>query len=359
MKTFHCTHCQALVFFENVQCLACGHTLAFLPDHRQMAALTQGEDGAWRPEGMQTTDAYHLCSNYTVEHVCNWAVRADDEHALCESCRFTRVIPNLAPLENREHWYRLEAAKRRLFYTLKGLKLPLQIKQEPQDAGLTFEFLQDTPDGGDESRVLTGHDNGLITLNVAEADDVLRERERVQQHEPYRTLVGHFRHEIGHYYWDRLIASSPRLEAFRAVFGDEQLDYSEALQRHYANGPPPQWEASYISGYATMHPWEDWAETWAHYLHMVDALETAGSTGLAIKPRRADEPQMPTPKNPLRLERPDFDQMIGSWIPLTYVLNNLSRSLGLADSYPFVITPTVIQKLRFVHDTIFDSARGT
>ena len=352
MKTFHCTHCQNLVFFENVRCLVCEHSLAFLPDKGLIAALVQGTDGLWKPEGAGLEDqAYRLCANYDRENVCNWAVPADDPEVLCRSCRLSRVIPDLSKPANRTAWFRLEMAKRRLMYSLLGLRLPAATKVEAADSGLAFEFLEDSG-GGDAKRVLTGHDNGLITVNIAEADDVHREQQRTQQHEPYRTLLGHFRHEIGHYYWDRLIDNGPRLEAFRVLFGDERADYQAALQTHYQNGPPEHWELNFISAYATTHPWEDWAESWAHYLHMADALETAGAAGLTLRPKRTDEPRMAAPANPLNPANGDFDRMIDSWLPLTYVLNNLSRGLGLPDSYPFVLSAPVIEKLRFIHDTV-------
>jgi hypothetical protein len=263
----------------------------------------------------------------------------------------THVIPDLSQPGNAVAWYRLEVAKRRLVYTLLGLGLPVIAKKAPNDGGVEFQFLADSP-SGDCRRVLTGHDNGLITINVAEADDVQREQQRQQQNEQYRTLLGHFRHEIGHYYWDRLIQGGPRLEAFRKLFGDEQADYQQALQHHYASGPPPNWETAFISAYATSHPWEDWAESWAHFMHMTDALETAAAVGLSLRPKRPDEPSMPTPPNPLARQAPDFDTMVESWLALTYVLNNLNRGLGLADSYPFVLSPPVIDKLRFIHQTI-------
>ena len=352
MKSFHCTHCQNLVFFENVRCLNCQQSLAFLPDQRLMAALEQSPDGLWRAATDGENKSYRLCDNYLTAQVCNWAVSADDPEALCLSCRLTRVIPNLTQPDNHLAWFRLEAAKRRLVYSLLAMNLPLAKKEGPDPSGLAFEFLEDSV-GGDASRVLTGHDNGLITINIAEADDVRREEQRKQQNEPYRTLLGHFRHEIGHYYWDRLIQDGPRLDEFRRFFGDERADYQQALQTHYTNGPPPNWENDFISAYATMHPWEDWAESWAHFLHMTDALETAGAAGLSLKPKRPDEPAMPTPSNPLTSKNHDFDRMIEDWLPLTYVLNNLSRGLGLADSYPFVLSIPVIEKLRFVHDTIY------
>jgi hypothetical protein len=142
------------------------------------------------------------------------------------------------------------------------------------------------------------------------------------------------------------------MEPFRATFGDERADYQAALQRHYRDGPPQYWERNFISAYATMHPWEDWAESWAHYMHMVDALETAGATGLALRPQRSDEPRMQPPPDPLNPSQRDFDSMIESWLSLTYVLNNLSRGLGLPDSYPFVLSLPATGKLRFIHDTI-------
>ena len=351
MKTFHCSHCQNLVFFENIRCLNCGHSLAFLPDRRLMAALTHGENGVWKAEiPPGNSRPYRLCANYDQVSVCNWVVAVDDPHDFCHSCRLNRIIPDLSSERNRVAWFRLEVAKRRLLYTLMGLDLPIEPKNG-NNGGLAFEFLED-PRCGDAKRVLTGHDNGLITINIAEADDVHREQQRSLQKEPYRTLLGHFRHEVGHYFWDRLIAYGPLLEDFRALFGDERADYQRALDRHYGEGPPPRWEDSFISAYSTMHPWEDWAESWAHYLHMVDALETAGATGLALRPKRPDEPQMQPPPDPLSPNYRDFDAMIEAWLSLTYVLNNLSRGLGLPDSYPFVLSAPAIRKLRFIHDTI-------
>ena len=360
MKTFHCTHCQQLIFFENVRCLNCDHPLAYLPDQTIVAAVTKNSEGQWTAEGTSSPDRlYRLCANYEQENVCNWTVPAADPEALCVSCRLNRVIPDLSKPANRTAWFRLELAKRRMMYTLLGLRLPVLKKVDDADSGLAFQFLEDSPQG-DAQRVLTGHDNGLITVNIAEADDVHREAQRTQQHEPYRTLLGHFRHEIGHYYWDRLIADRAPLERFRELFGDERADYQASLEQHYQNGPPANWQLNFISAYATMHPWEDWAESWAHFLHMADALETAGATGLKLEPQRRDEPTLPaSPPDPLNPRNRDFDRMIDAWLPLTYVLNNLNRGLGLPDSYPFVLTSPVIEKLRFIHDTINERGRDT
>ncbi len=190
---------------------------------------------------------------------------------------------------------------------------------------------------------------------MAEANDAEREKRRVAMHEPYRTLLGHFRHEIGHYYWDRLIDKSERLEPCRALFGDERADYAEALQRHYKQGPPSDWQLHYVSAYASTHPWEDWAESWAHYLHITDALETAAANGLWLRPQRADEPALMPPKGLCEGRPESFDSLMESWFPLTYVVNNLNRGLGLGDAYPFVLSPPALAKLQFIHDTIAEA----
>lgn len=249
----------------------------------------------------------------------------------------------------------MEVAKRRLVYTLLELRLPIVSKVEDVDKGLAFDFIASSP--GAEP-VLTGHDNGVITVNVAEADDAEREKRRCQLGEQYRTLLGHFRHEIGHYYWDRLLRDTPRLATFRSLFGDEREDYKNALNRLYQNGAPADWHNRFISAYASAHPWEDFAETWAHYFHMIDTLEIAAACGLSLRPVRTDEPALaPSGDYPTG----PFARIAGDWYPLTYTLNNLNRGLGLADPYPFILSTPVLEKLEFVHQTISESssrARG-
>lgn len=350
MRIFHCDHCGQLVFFENVRCLACDHALAYAPDVEDVLSLEPADDGHWRAAKRGLDErAYRLCANYDQANVCNWAVAADDPDPLCASCRLTRTIPDLAEPGHREAWYRLEVAKRRLVYGLLALGLPVANKTIDPIRGIAFDFLADAG-----APVLTGHADGVITINVAEADDAERERRRTALHEPYRTLLGHFRHEIGHYYWQRLIAESDRLDAFRAAFGDERVDYADALQRHYDQGACEGWQERFVSAYASAHPWEDFAETWAHYLHMTDTLETAAACGLTLRPRRADEPALTTAGQERMLG--PFDRKIAAWFPLTYVLNNLNRGLGLPDGYPFVLSDAVIAKLRFVHDAIAAAA---
>jgi hypothetical protein len=347
MKTFHCDHCQALLFFESTKCLTCGHVLAYLPDQQCIATLEPGENGQWRRVGAMTEGPrYRLCANYEGAQVCNWALRADETQTLCASCRLTRVIPSLELAGHKDAWAKLESAKRRMLYTLHMLGCPVRDRTEDPQKGLACQFLAESPEG---PKILTGHDNGVITVNIAEADDATRETQRNVLHQPYRTLLGHFRHEIGHYYWMLLIESQPRQEAFRAIFGDERADYAVALRTHYDTGAPAGWEEHYVSSYAASHPWEDWAESWAHYMHMFDVLETAADSGLKLEPPRDDEPTL----TEAQVNRTaSFDELLRSWFPITFVLNNLNRSMGLPDGYPFVLSDPVIAKLRFVHETI-------
>ena len=354
MKIFHCDHCDQLLFFENTSCVSCGHKLAFLPDLAVIGSLDHAGDGLWsspikRAEGKR----WRLCKNYSEHDVCNWAVPTDDPNPLCRCCRLTTVIPDLDVPNHKTWWYRLEVAKRRMEYTLLALGLPVESKEENPEGGVAFEFKAD-PKDPKKPRVLTGHANGTITINVVEADDVLREKMRVAMHEPYRTLLGHFRHEVGHYYWDRLVRDDEkRLEACRKVFGDDTQDYAAALKHHYDHGPAADWQTRHVSAYASVHPWEDWAETWAHYLHMTDTLETAASCGVSLRPRRRNEPNVKEVPNPVDKEDPEpFDELVESWFPLTYMLNNLNRGLGQPDAYPFILSPPAVEKLRFVHDTV-------
>jgi hypothetical protein len=323
-----------------------------LPDLNVVGSLDAADAQTWHsPIPSARGRIYRLCRNYVEAEVCNWTVGADEVTPFCLSCRLTRVIPNLDREGHRQAWYRLEVAKRRLLFTLMQLKLPILGREDDPQHGLTFEFKSDEAPGGPPA-VLTGHANGVITINLAEADDAERERRRIAVHEPYRTLLGHMRHEIGHYYWDRLVKESQAIEGFRAIFGDEQAEYAQALQTHYANGAPVDWQARFVSAYASAHPWEDWAETWAHYLHIVDALETAAACGLSLTARRSGEPSMGNVPAAVSSGHLPFDDLIERWFPLTYALNNFNRGFGLPDAYPFVLSGPAVAKLRFVHDLI-------
>lgn len=242
-------------------------------------------------------------------------------------------------------WQIIERAKKRLIYSLLRLNLPLATRNEDNVHGLSFRFLSETLA---PAPVLTGHAAGIITIALAEADDAAREYRRTQLNEPYRTLLGHFRHETGHHYWDILVSQGPQLEAFRSLFGDERQGYDAALQHYYQHGAPMDWQARFISGYASAHPWEDFAETWAHYLHLVDTTEMAAAFGVRLKPK-VDERGELTARldfDPYGLH--DIGALIDNWIPLASLINNLNRAVGQPDAYPFVLTPTVIDKLGFI-----------
>ena len=350
LKTFHCDGCGSLVFFENVKCLKCGHELGFLPPDGELRALETAMDGLSRPLSSKPAEPlYRHCGNGQQHQVCNWMVPDTDPDALCISCRLNEMIPNLSVSENVARWHKVEMAKRRVIYTILRLGLPLHGMPAENRPALRFKLIGSL----DTNQPLTmGHCNGLITINIDEAEDVERERRRVNLHEPYRTLLGHVRHEIAHYYWDRLISNSKWLGRVRELFGDETPDYAAALKRYYAQGPPPDWQARYISAYASAHPWEDWAETWAHYFHIMDMVETAGSFGMILKPHHPAADSMTTdPRNDFDANT-SIDSILGHWFPLTYALNSLNRGMGLSDAYPFALSNKVIDKLRLIHEVI-------
>lgn len=351
MKLFYCDHCGHAVFFENVECLNCGHTLGFLPDRLALSALEPVGDNRWRsliPDAKG--EHYKMCQNYAEAQVCNWMAPAEQDEPFCRACRLNRTIPDLSKPDNVACWHRLEIGKRRMVYSLISLGLPFCSKTDDSERGLAFDFLADPESEfgeNEDNKVMTGHAEGLITINIGEADDAVREKNRLDMKERYRTVLGHFRHEIGHYYWERLIRNSHWLKPFRDLFGDEQEDYGQALQRHYDSGPPADWQDQFVSTYATSHPWEDWAETWSHYLHMTDTLETARAFGLKADP--------PAPALQAQDQDTSFDvfkNLISRWVPFTFALNSITRSMGQKDLYPFVLAPAVIEKLEFVHRVI-------
>lgn len=349
MKLFECQNCGQPLYFENTQCENCGLELGYLPALSTVTALQPVNDGLHAlaaPAGH-----YHRCANAQFD-VCNWLVSTDDPDPFCLACRHNRTIPDLSQPKSLANWAKTEVAKHRLFYTLLKLHLPLKTREEDPDNGLAFDFLASSPPGAKTGTpVMTGHASGLITLNLDEADDAERERLRGQMHEPYRTLLGHFRHEIAHYYWDRLVKDSLHIEDFRQAFGDERQDYGAALKRHYDNGPPADWTARFVTSYASSHPWEDFAETWAHYFHMVDTLETAGAFGVKVRPKVAMGAELATVVD-FDSHTASLERIIESWIPLTFAVNSINRSMGQQDLYPFVLSAPVIGKLSYIHDLI-------
>lgn len=358
-RSYRC-RCGRPVFFRNSACLACGTPLGYDAELARIVPLDPGPvPGSWRsaaPDAPADAPVMRRCGNFDSPVGCNWLVPAEPEGApaaprLCRACRLNRTIPDLSQPENAEHWRRIEIAKRRLVSQLILLGLPVASRFEDPDRGLAFDFLRSLPEG---PRVMTGHDAGLITLDIDEADDAHRESLRSRMHEPYRTLLGHLRHEVGHYYWMRLVEGTPLVDDFRTLFGDERADYAAALARHYRDGAPSDWMLRHVSAYATAHPWEDWAETWAHYLHMVDVVDTALS--FDIDPRQAGIEAEPFGVQALwRADAPDaqpFLDFVNAWIGLTAALNELSRSMGQPDFYPFVLPAAAVAKLQFIHCTV-------
>nr|WP_263262992.1 putative zinc-binding peptidase [Pseudomonas sp. RIT-PI-S] len=347
-KLWHC-RCGQAVFFGNSLCLTCQAPLGYLPGNDLVSALSPGQaPGTWTLDSAPEAGAVRRCANFDTAAACNWLVPAGDPQPLCRACRLNRTIPDLSVPENNGYWLKVETAKRRLVAQLLNLGLPLVAKIEDEATGLAFDFVGTSMDG---TRPTTGHADGLVTLDIKEADDAHREAVRQAMREPYRTLLGHFRHEVGHYYWDRLIAGSTWLEPFRALFGDEQQSYADALERHYQQGAPAAWAQQYVSAYATMHPWEDWAETWAHYLHMMDAVDTA--QGFGMSGHNAGLDYVPfSPNNlydPSHTSASAFLAFVNAWIELAGMLNELSRAMGQPDFYPFALPPEVIVKLHFIH----------
>jgi len=348
MKLFECQSCGQLLFFENRRCEKCSRQLGYLPGANTLSALEQ--DGpSWRPLASPTW-LYRFCAN-AVYDACNWLVPIHSPEIYCRACRHNRVIPDLTGPGNILAWQKLEAAKHRLLYTLLKLNLPLENRIDRPDHGLTFDFLADPP-GVSGPKVSTGHHNGVITIALAEADDAERESRRKAMGEPYRTLLGHLRHEVGHYFWERLVRDEGRLESFRVMFGDDREDYGQALQTHYGSGPPADWQDGSVSRYATTHAWEDWAETWAHYLHIVDTLEMAQAFGLQVRPTLGQSVGLEAVFNFDPYRAGTVAELIEAWLPLTFALNSLGGCLGLSDLYPFILSPTVITKLGFVHDLV-------
>jgi hypothetical protein len=317
------------VFFENTECLHCGLELGFAPEQLNIVAVERGA-GPRR------------CANQVLA-ACNWLINPDAADALCVSCRLTRTRPEDSDAEAARAFADTEAAKRRLVFELLDLGLPLD-SWEDRPAGLGYDLLSSA-----RENVIIGHENGVITIDLAESDDPHREQVRQQMGEPYRTMLGHLRHETGHYYWPVLVEQTGRLDSFRALFGDERTDYGDAMTRHYNHGPAAGWEDKHVSAYATMHPWEDWAETFAHYLHIRDTLQTAAAYGV-----RVDVPGRDSLSTNLavELDHEPFESILAEWLPLTYALNAVNRSMGRDDLYPFVLSAPVVAKLAWTHHAV-------
>jgi hypothetical protein len=318
VRAFHCEVCGAELFFENSVCVTCGSAVGYSREQGTMVAVK-----ADRP----------ICANLN-RCGCNWIADPASAFGLCFSCTLTRTRPADGDSVGLAQYWVAEAAKRRLIYGLDELQLPVKVSDG--FSGLAFDLLSSS-----QGKIITGYENGIITLDLAESNDAHREALRASMDEPYRTVLGHFRHEIGHYYCELLALTSDRREEFRALFGNESTSYEAALQRHYSTGSGRDWQDNFISAYATMHPFEDFAEVFGHFLHIVDTLQTAEEFGLI-----SDEPS----HRPL--EAPMAEVIARTWLPLTTGLNQINRSMGRSDLYPFVLGAPVIAKLAFVADLV-------
>lgn len=325
MLAFSCRVCRARLFFGNSVCVTCGTAVAYLRPER---ALVPVDDGRHVDHGGAV---WHVCAHLG-QIGCTWLTPV--EGGLCDACALTRTRPDDEDAVGQAQWADAEAAKRHLLADLDSVGLRVLGKDPATggdpDEGLAFDLL--TSHG---ERVVTGHENGLVTLDLAESDDAHREKVRSRLAEPYRTLLGHFRHEVGHYYEWQMVRGDEAIARCREVFGDERADYGEALERHYSEGAPEGWEASYVSTYATMHPFEDFAETFAHYLHIWDTIETAREFGLATVASPGDFASF-------------RDVVGGVWMPLSVALNQINRAMGKDDLYPFVLPDPVLDKLDLV-----------
>lgn len=330
MRLFFCD-CGSPVYFENSFCINCNSALGYDPARNDMLTLADWGDGVYRD---LLGNAFRYCSNGEKYGVCNWLRSMGDASPFCSACQFNRTVPDQSRPENQRRWLALERAKKRLFYTLAQLNLPLINGWADPQRGLLLDFVEDarSSDAFPETFVTTGYLGGVITINVLEADDAARVAVRDEMNESYRTVLGHLRHESGHYYWSLLDPDRKLLEEFRDLFGDERADYGEALDEHYRSGPPPQWQDRYISAYASAHPSEDWAECWGHYLHIYDALDTAAAHKLlGVQPAVMS-----------------MAERLSAWTRISLMLNELNRSVGRGDAYPFVINELVAEKLEFI-----------
>ncbi|MFT4733879.1 MAG: hypothetical protein ACI9DJ_002917 [Algoriphagus sp.] len=341
MKIFQCGNCNQPLYFESYKCDNCGRLSGYRAQDRKM--LTFDANGHSLISDRKQIE-YKFCKNQEYG-VCNWLLEQYDANNYCSACQLNRTIPNLADDKNFPKWKNLEIAKHRLVYQLQkiGLLLPSKLRDEN---GLCFDFIAKR----NNPEIMTGHVNGVITILLKEADSVLREQMRMLMFEPYRTLIGHLRHEVGHYFWDRLVLDNESiLVEFRSIFGDERASYADALKLYYKQGAPTHWDQSFISKYATAHPWEDWAETWAHYLHVMDMVETAHFFGLKMEPVD-DLRDMKSEMSYDPYTEDDFEKIVRTCVPLSFAVNSINRSMGIPDVYPFVITQPVVMKMVFIHN---------
>lgn len=339
MRAFDCPACGGPAPFESQSCPGCQVPLAFHVPSMTLVTI---------PDDSVTVDdvRWLRCANWAWG--CNWLVADDSGSGQCFAGTFIRKRPDADDTLALERLAETAKSLRRLLFQLMDLSLPTE-PYHRQDMGLAFDLISSRSSG---TPVIIGHAHGVITIDLAESLDAHRETLRVRLGEPYRTMLGHFRHEVGHYYQAILVENSPVIADCRELFGDERASYADAIARHYKFGAPEGWQESYISEYATMHPWEDFAECFAHYLHITDTLATAAESGLVLEADRVrwDLPADITPRSDYSLA--DIDELLGDWKVLSGVFNRINQSMGKGDLYPFTIPAPVVRKLAFVHRVV-------
>lgn len=365
MQTFRCT-CGNRIYFDNTVCLVCQREIGWCEACARLSGLEPAVDaGTVQPNSYRCGHSdcgqpLNKCHNYIVENICNRcdapqlappAVNDGSPVAeippaqLCSACQLTETIPDLSIDGNREKWARLEAAKRRLLYTLDRLGLPYA-DAEPK---LTFDFKADyVPpnnawrNAGPKEVVYTGHAAGKVTINIREADDAIREQLRQQFQEAHRTLIGHFHHEVGHYYWEVLVLGKRERDFIKLFRDHNAVPYADAMSAYYQNGPCENWNQSFISAYATSHPWEDFAETFGLYLDMISVLDTAAHLFKTIRVNFRSRSVVP---------------LVERFQEVGILVNEFNRTAGLIDLVPDVVVGPVVTKLEFIHTLVKRSAR--
>ena len=354
VRAFACPVCQSFVPFEAHNCARCDTPLGLHVPSRAMVAITEGR--------AHIDDQWWVRCNQQITLGCNWLTEEEqsaEQRGRCLAGSLIKREPDADDTPAREKLMPTAAAMRRLVYQLLNIGLPVDPYWRTE-GGLAFDLLSSYSTG---EKVTIGHANGVITIDVVESLDDYRESLRVRLGEPYRTLLGHFRHEIGHYYQNILVengsGATKYLTRCRQLFGDERAGYADSLKRHYQLGAPDGWEASFISEYATMHPWEDFAECFAHYLHITDTMDSSREAGMVL---HADRVRFAASRDIAPLESYDnasIERLLFDWRWISSFFNRINAAMGKGPLYPFDIPPAVVDKLGFVHRVIRETARGT
>ena len=334
MRRFTCESCAEEVAFDALRCASCSSPLGYVPAQQAVKVLHPAAGAV--SFSISGDDAeFWRCPNSA--RGCNWVLPAGTGDIWCRSCGLTPGRPDETNPDALAAWSTAEAVKRRLVHQLDHLALPIDPRSDATPDGLAFDLVYVPGQFGPAGKV-----DEAVTLDLADADvqDVGAPPRRV--HAPFRTLIGNLRHKVGHHYWHRLVGQSDHVTPFRRLFGDERADYPAAIEPHQA-AVAHHWDASrFVTGRAESHPFEDWAETFAHYLHILDATDTAEAYRLPDGQCEMGRPQSSPGGG-------TFAEILRLWRPTAPAVNALAASLGLPAVYPFQLTGVVLQKFEFVH----------